>query len=161
MLKSRHSSWYLNIFSDRRVEVEVDMTISAGCWLYKIWEWSGCAFSSKLASCTTRNQLNYVQESLHWKAIFSPWAEVLEPKLFINFFTKKCSRMKARFASYYLKEIWVPISFILTYKIKLLSGVSCINRTLAHKQALLCCQCMVTWIPGTSHYMQNKHFQKE
>jgi len=53
------------------------------------------------------------------------------------------------------------IYFTLTCKIELLSAVSGINRTVAHKQAPLCCQCMATWIPGTSHYMQNKHFQKE
>jgi len=94
------------------------MTISAGCWLFKIWGRSGCVFSSKLASCTVTNQLKYVQESLHSKATFSPQAEVLEPKLFLHFFTKKCTSMKSWFASYYLKEIRVPISFISLWHVK-------------------------------------------
>lgn len=51
------------------------------------------------------NQLNYVQERLHSKAIFSPQVEVLEPELLNRFFTKKCSSMKAWFVSYNLKEI--------------------------------------------------------
>lgn len=120
MPKWLHSSWYLNILSHRCIEVEVGMRISAGCWLCKIWGWSGCAFSSKLASRTTMNQLNDVQESLHSKAIFSPQAEVLEPEL-LFFFTKKCSSMKAWFVSYNLKDIWVPISCILFWQIKLSS----------------------------------------
>lgn len=58
--------------SDRCMEVEVDMTTWAECWLCKIWGWSGKTFSSKFASGAAVNPLKVstrVSETSLWERL--------------------------------------------------------------------------------------------